>query len=279
MKPSQLVRAGQVVTVGAGDYVNAAPITYSFPGDSTVHTYVPQRFRPGLQTIGGSLFTNGERESTYDGIALNFTKRLSNQWMLRGYINWGEAEWDIPASYFATNDPNILEPDVANQLASDASLDGALLVDQSTGGGKNDIWMQASWSYNLNGMYQFAPDRWYSFNVAGNIYGREGYPIPYIVAVQPGDGVPRNISANEVAFGNIDAFRADDLLLVDLRIEKEFAASGNTSFTFSIDGFNMLNEAYVVSRSSRSLTSGSAGNLNETTAPRIWRLGVRLNWR
>ena len=64
-----------------------------------------------------------------------------------------------------------------------------LLVDQSTGGGKNDIWMQASWSYNVNGMYQFAPDRAYGFNVAANIYGREGYPIPYFAAVNPGDGI------------------------------------------------------------------------------------------
>ena len=119
----------------------------------------------------------------------------------------------------------------------------------------------------------------YGFNVAANIYGRDGYPIPYFVANNPGDGISRNISANEVGAGAIDAFRADTLFIVDFRIEKEFAASGNTSLTFSIDGFNLLNEATVISRSSRNLNSSSAGNLNETLAPRIWRLGVRLNWR
>ena len=50
---------------------------------------------------------------------------------------------------------------------------------------KDDVWMQASWAYNVNGMYQFAPDRAYGFNVAANIYGREGYPIPYFVNCQP----------------------------------------------------------------------------------------------
>jgi hypothetical protein len=97
--------------------------------------------------------------------------------------------------------------------------------------------------------------------------------------VNPGDGVTRSISANEVGAGAIDAFRTDDLFIVDFRIEKEFAASGNTSLTFSIDGFNLLNDALVLSRASRNLNAGSAGWLNETLAPRIWRLGVRLSWR
>jgi hypothetical protein len=227
-----------------------------------------------------TLDEESNRGPTYDTLTLNFTKRLPNQWMLRGYLQWGEGTWDIPGSYFANNDPNILVPSNSNDdVASDASVDGALKVEQSTGGGKNDVWMQATWAYNVNGMYQFAPDRAYGFNIAANIYGREGYPIPYFVNVNPGDGVGRSISANEVALGEIDAFRTDDLFVVDFRIEKEFAASGNTSLTFSIDGFNLLNEAPVISRSSRNLNAGSAGWLNETLAPRIWRLGVRLNWR
>ena len=176
-------------------------------------------------------------------------------------------------------DPNVLLPANTNGIVANASVDGALKVEQSTGGGKNDVWMQASWAYNINGMYQFAPDRAYGFNVAANIYGREGYPIPYFVNVNPGDGINRSISANEVALGAIDAFRNDDLLIIDFRIEKEFAASGNTSLTLSIDGFNLLNEASVLSRASRNLNAGSVGWLNETMAPRIWRLGVRLNWR
>jgi hypothetical protein len=272
--------AGDVVVVGNADYVNAAPITFNFPGESQVYSYTPQRFRDGLTTNGGWLLTSGDRERTYSGISLNFTKRLANQWMLRGYVQWSEGEWDIPGSYFTNNDPNIQNPALQeNDLASDASTDGALFVEQSTGGGKNDTWMQASWSYNLNGMYQFAPDRAYGFNVAANIYGRQGFPITYFVNVNPGDGINRSIAATEVAKGSIDAFRTDTLFIFDLRLEKEFRTTGNTSFTFSIDAFNILDEDAVVSRSSRNLNAGSAGWLNETLAPRVWRLGVRLNWR
>ena len=273
-------QAGQTVTVGQADYVDAAPITFNFPGDSAVQTYQPQRFRDGLTTVGGTLLTSGPRERDYNGVSLNFTKRLANQWMLRGYVQWSEGEWSIPGSYFDNIDPNIQLPNLeGNDLASNASVDKALFVEQSTGGGKNDTWMQASWSYNLNGMYQFAPDRSYGFNIAANIYGRQGFPITYFVNVNPGDGINRSISANEVASSGIDAFRTDTLFIFDLRLEKEFRTTGNTSFTFSIDAFNLLDEDAVVSRSSRNLDSGSAGWLNETLAPRVWRLGVRLNWR
>jgi hypothetical protein len=144
--------AGNTVVVGAGQYVDAAPITFSFPGDNTVHSYTPQRVSSAFANTGGQLFTNGDREWTYDGLTLNFTKRLSNQWMLRGYVQWGEAEWDIPQSYFANNDPNVLLPANTNGIVADASVDGALKVEQSTGGGKNDVWMQESWAYNVNGM-------------------------------------------------------------------------------------------------------------------------------
>ena len=38
--------------------------------------------------------------------------------------------------------------------------------------------LQSSWSWNLNGMFQVAPDRPWGFNVAANLHGREGYPLP-----------------------------------------------------------------------------------------------------
>jgi len=63
-----------------------------------------------------------------------------------------------------------------------------------------------------------------------------------------------------------------------VRLEKEFAASNAVGFTFAIDGFNVLNEAYVLQRERR-LDLSTANFLDETLSPRIWRLSVRLNWR
>ena len=56
------------------------------------------------------------------------------------------------------------------------------------------------------------------------------------------------------------------------------AATGNLGLTFSIDAFNIFNEGYVLSRNTN-LNSGSADWVNATLSPRIFRLGVRINWR
>jgi len=132
----------------------------------------------------------------------------------------------------------------------------------------------SSWQWNLNGMYQVAPERRWGFNVAANLTGRQGYPTRYIRRTRGSDGINRFIMVVE----NLTDFRKEDVFVTDLRIEKEFAASGNTSLTFSIDGFNIFNEGYVMRRY-ENLAAGNANWVRETLSPRIWRLGVRLNWR
>ncbi len=255
---------GRVATLN--DYVAGDPQTGTLPNGRSYN--VPTfALRPDYETVGDFL-TNGSRSITYQGFGINFVKRLANQWMLRGYANWSNQEWDIPADYYTTADPNPAE------LGGD--VDGGLFVVQSAGSGAfQHVILQSSWSWNLNGMYQVAPDRPWGFNIAANLYGREGYPLPYMHEfADTGDGISRNIRVvNEV-----DEVRVPDIFTTDLRLEKEFAATGNLGFTFSIDAFNIFNENTVLQRE-RDLTSGQADWLRETLSPRIYRLGVRLNWR
>jgi hypothetical protein len=124
-------------------------------------------------------------------------------------------------------------------------------------------------------MYQVAPDRPWGFNVATNIFGREGTPLPIFRNATNGiDGISRSVQLSD----DIDSFRTDDIFTVDLRLEKEFAATSNVGFTFSADIFNLLDEAYVLQRE-RNAGSGRYQFVDETLSPRIYRLGVRLNWR
>ena len=76
----------------------------------------------------------------------------------------------------------------------------------------------------------------------------------------------------------VDSFRYDDVFVADLRLDKEFAATGNTSLTFSIDAFNVFNDGTVLSRRTN-LGSGTADWVTGAVSPRVYRLGVRLNWR
>jgi hypothetical protein len=186
------------------------------------------------------------------------TKRLSNQWMMRGFVNYNfDESWNVPTSYFANNDPNrFLQGSVDGQIFA---TNGAL---------------QSDWQWNLNGMYQVSPDRPWGFNVAGNLSGRQGTPNGYHRRVAGLDGIRRDISVEE----NLGDFRNDDVATVDLRLEKEFAATGNVGLVFSLDGFNILNSGVVVDRY-WDLGRGNGQWVFETLTPRVWRLGVRLNWR
>ena len=197
--------------------------------------------------------------------------------MLRGYFQLGEAEWDVPASFHANQSPNICEDDLTFgcQGADGGQIDGGLYSVQAAGSGaKADVWIESSWQFNVNGMYQVAPDRPWGFNVAANVFGREGYPLPYFLDITTSDGQARDI----LAVSSVDQLRVDDIFTVDLRLDKEFAASGNVSFTVGADVFNLLNENYTMQRE-RGLSRGSANFLRETLSPRIWRLSARINWK
>ena len=218
---------------------------------------------------GGDLRRTGGRERDYEGISLNFVKRLTNQWMVRGFVNYGDAEWSIPSNWGVNNRLNI------DEVGS--SVDGGTYAVQSGGSGnKGDVILQSSWSYNVNGMYQVAPDRPWGFNIAANIYGREGTPLPYFFRTSGGGTGSEDILINS---GNeIDQFRTDDIMTVDVRLEKEFRATGNMSATFSLDAFNIMNENYELQRERR-FNTARYDFLDETLAPNVWRLGFRLNWR
>jgi hypothetical protein len=220
---------------------------------------------------GGTLRENTDREAEFGGISANFIKRLSNRWMARGYLSYGEGEWNLGSGYIANYDPTIASPTSTEAGQSDGELLGVV---SAGSGNKGNVILQSTWSWNLNGMYQVAPDRPWGFNVAANLFGREGTPLPTFRSATGGDGIGRAVRV----VSDLDVFRSEDILAVDARLEKEFAATSNVGFTFSVDIFNLLDEAYVMQRE-RNAGSGQFDWLRETLSPRIYRLGVRLNWR
>jgi len=251
---------GATRTASATEYLeDPQPVSGTLP-DGSPYSWPTFSANPSLSFTGGELLTNGARSIDYFGTALTLTKRLTNQWMMRGFVNYNfKEEWDVPASYFQYNDPNRL---IWNR-------DGEAFVMPTS-----EAFLQSTWQWNLNGMYQVEPDRPWGFNVAANLYGREGYPLPYYRRVAGLDGIRRRI----VVTDDLTDFRTESVFTMDLRLEKEFRAAGNTSLTFSIDAFNLFNQGYVLNRYTN-LSAGNAEWIQETLSPRIWRLGVRLSWR
>ena len=164
-----------------------------------------------------------------------------------------------------------------NDAQDSGDNDGALFIERSSGSGRGDIYLQSTYQWNLTGIYQVAPDRPWGFNLSANLYGREGYPIPYDTRGGNSDGKTRNVSTIAVG-SNIDRWRTPTVTTVDLRAEKTFAATSNVNFTFGVDLFNALNEATTLAREP-TLTGGTADNLQDLISAKIWKLSVRVSWK
>jgi hypothetical protein len=225
--------------------------------------------KPTVGTRNGGFLRNGGDEQEYKGAALTFNKRLANRWMLRGNVSYSDWTWSKidPADH----------PDPTLFLGGGAREGDAVLQGSGTGSGsKGGIYINSKWSYSINGLYQIAPDRPWGFNVAANLNGRQGYPIPYFRRV--------NLPANQqFATENVqltsrpDSVRLDDIHVVDARVEKEFSFS-DFGMTLGVDCFNLLNEGYVLQRNHRQQQT-SSNFVREVVSPRVLRFGARLSFR
>jgi hypothetical protein len=253
----------------ADDYVPATPVTGVAPDGST-YTVNFWELRDGITTRDGFYLTNGDREQEFTGASVTFNKRLANRWMLRGNVSFQDWTWNVPSS--ENEDPT--------DTIGGGIVDGSDVLQGSgtASGAKGNIFINSNWSYSLNGMYQIAPDQPWGFNVAANLTGREGYPLRWSRRILRGSitdaaGTGRDIPIDSDA----NAFRYDDIHVVDLRVEKEFRFS-DLGLTLGVDVFNALNESYVLQRQSL-LARNNGNHVLEILSPRVFRVGARLNFR
>jgi hypothetical protein len=266
--------AANLNTVGRratrSDYVVGGTISGTLPNGSTYSRpyYV---ISPNLTTREGHFLYNGNDEQTYKGASIVFNKRLANRWMLRGNVTY--SDWYYSAV------PSSSNPDPTQLLGGGFREGDAVLQGSGTGSGsKGGVYINSKWAYSINGLYQVSPDRPWGFNVALNLNGREGYPVPYFKRVfLPTAQYVTGPSENVQATDRPDSFRLQNISIVDARLEKEFTFS-DFGLTLGIDCFNLLNESYALQRQHR-LGITTSDNVNEITSPRIFRLGARLSFR
>ena len=251
--------------VSGGDFARALTITGSLPRGAGSYSVPVYDWTNGVTPHIGSHLTNGVRSRDYLGYTVSLTKRLADRWMARGFFQYGNAEWNVPNSHF----------DRANRThyAGGGNKDGDLYMTPSSGSGKVRAISSSTWSYNLNGLYQVAPDRGWGFNVSANFTGRQGTPIGYYDSV----GLSQGASSVSV-LADFDSVRLNDVNMIDLRLEKEFSLSSPVNLTFGIDIFNLTNQGTGLSYLQR-VDLASGGNLADNIAPRIYRMSVRLSWR
>jgi hypothetical protein len=243
------------------DYTLLETITGTLP-DGSSYAVPVYRLNPGTTATGGTMLRNSSNEQEYLGISATFNKRLSNRWLARGHVTW--SDW--------TNQVNEIRNPTPNRFGTHD--DGSTVILQSLGSGnKGNVYLSSRWSADLSAMYQVAPDRPWGFNVAGNVNAREGYANPYFRVRE----IPGQANFNVLVAPENDTYRNDDVILVNLRIEKEFRFE-DWGITLGVDGFNIFNDATVIQRQNQ-MQLGTSDNVLEIVSPRIFRVGARLNFR
>src|SRR5262249_38479329 len=150
---------------------------------------------------------------TYDGVELQVTKRLSDKWMAHASFTWNNWRQNKGECFDPTNSVQVGSP-VTSTGSNSCADDIAYYGGAGIGGNFANVYINSTWSFNVNGLYQLP----LGFNIAANFYGRQGYPIPYYVEVETGDGTPT--STKDVAVGKADDFRNKSVYQLDMRLEK-----------------------------------------------------------
>jgi len=266
---ANLLQTGRVAQ--ASDWTPRTTVSGTLP-NGQAYSFPVARLVSGVTTRGGTLLRNSDITQDYKGVSLVATKRLANRWMLRGNVTYSDWSWNTPSS-----EKDALCIAGAGCGPTQGLLDDGNQVLQNSGAGsgsKGNVWINSKWAYSVNALYQIAPDRPWGFNVAGNMSGRQGYPIVYLRNLGNlfGQG-----AVSQPVTSDSDAFRLANINQLDLRVEKDFVF-GDFGMTLGVDCFNAFNRATVLQR--RGVLNTSTGDfVQEIVSPRLFRVGAKFSFR
>jgi hypothetical protein len=236
--------------------------------DGSTHLVDNYGFKDTISPTGGLLLTNGDRELDYFGITLGFHKPMANRWMVRGNFTWSDSKLKVGDDFKFHDDPtNVLFTNGDGYFGAYGD-DNDIFAYQSSYRAKRGVVLQNTWSFNVAGVYQVAPDKPWGFDLAANVSGRQGYPSPPFIG---GNSRQRQVTSN------FDDYRLADVISMDARIEKEVKIK-DLALTFSLDAFNLFNSQPVLQRN-RSQNNGPDDRVLERLSPRVYRWGVSFHYR
>ena len=225
-------------------------------------------FQPNAAKVaangGGRFLTNfDDYATTFQGVEMSLTKRMSSRWMARV-----AGAWNNPQEHY---DMAVAVNETGNPTVSDTFplQDGGQWAPRSAGSGSGDVFINQRWNFNLNGAYQAA----WGIELAGNLFGKQGTPYPYYRNAALG----REGSIRILLNPELDTNRFDTLWNLDLRASKNFRFGSRGSVQLIADLFNVMNSATEITRE-RNAAATTFRVLGSNLSPRILRFGARLNF-
>ncbi|MCA1610307.1 MAG: hypothetical protein LC780_05465, partial [Acidobacteria bacterium] len=214
----------------------------------------------------------------FNGAELTLNKRLSSGWLMRGSFAYNDSKQKVGRG--ACVDPTNGISGTFTAFGGEDSVPGICadggLVAPNAGGGSGsfgNVNLQSKWQFNVSGAYQLP----LGFTVAGNFYGRQGYPIAYyVIDATSADGISRRAYATKV-----DADRYGWAHQLDLRVDKAIPITSTITASLAVDFFNVLNDITITQRNSRLLQASKTTGTNtifETQSPRILRFSGRISF-
>ncbi len=216
-------------------------------------------YEPTMDAAGTVTYDNRpDYYRVYKGLEVQATKRLADKWMASASFSYGSTtqHFDSPAAY---EDPTNIP-----------QTNGFAYAPESGGSGKTAIFMNSRWAFKLTGLYQLP----YDINVSGYLSMREGFAYPVRLrspsrAFSAGRAYPLAVGMGEE--------HLDNVTMVDLRAEKIFNLKDYARVGLIMDVFNLLNTNTELGRN-RDAWHSTFGQVTEIVNPRIFRLGVRLQF-
>jgi len=265
-----------LIGVTSADYHVEDTITGTFPGAGTVNQpyYVldESKMPPG----GGRNYSTREGYyQRYWGFEAQAVKRMADRWMARIAFSTNDHREYFPDASTSIEDPT---PNPGNNGNSNftgySKRNGGLVVNDSTGIGKSDVYLvQPKYQLIANGAYQ-AP---YGIMLAANMVTRQGYGMPFYALTDTSD--PAAAQKEVLVVQDVDDFRLPAVTSLDFRVGKEFAFQ-RTRLNVDFDVFNLTNQGTVLRRQYDITLTGPTGanQVLEIMNPRILRVGLRLNF-
>ena len=238
---------GTATAVANGFTINFDEPFYSYTGASAGPTVTN---RPG--------FTQ-----RYYGVDVSAVKRLSKNWMVRGNFGWNSFRQYLTAQ--SIQNPNNL---------ADTSIDG---IGPNENGGLANGFINASWQFSFNGLYQ-GP---WGLSFGANFFGRQGYPNTYSVQVFTQD----LYFSQNLLIGKVASYRYANVYELDFRLQKTFQI-GPVTVIPTAELFNVTNNNTVLSRDNGVGTYNQGeftqnryfNQVTQIQSPRIVRLGLQVNF-
>jgi hypothetical protein len=225
--------------------------------------YQPLFQQPTIQTLANIPDFN----RVFNGLEVTARKRMANHWLMNTSFSYNSTIVNFGS--FPGSQPSAGSATISEDPTSRNLRDG-FQYDYLTGGsGIGNVYVNSKYLFKLSGLYQLPG----SVNISAFYNARQGYPVEYTIQSPTRANGSGQVDILLDPVGNT---RLPNYQNVDFHVERPIKV-GTVRFIPSLDVFNVGNMNTIQAIRSRQ-NAANANQIQAILAPRVARIGVRVNW-